>query len=152
MKEYLLSVFAICTVVGLVSFLSHGKLRSAERIVLGIITLYVILSPLPSAIKNFDVDDFFSFDTDGVGEQGGDISEVAEEAFARGVALAVAEEFSLEASDIRVRVEGFDFEKMSAERIRVTLSGRASTADYRAVEEYLNKQQFGRCEVEIEIG
>lgn len=151
MREYLLSVFAICLVASLVGFFSQGRLRSTEKIVIGIITLYVVISPIGSAVKNFDPDDIFSFDIPST-ETGGNVSAVAEEAFARGIAVAVAEEFSLKASDIRVKTQGFDFEKMSAERIKVTLSGGAVTSDYRAIESFLNKQQFGRCEVEIEIG
>ena len=152
MKAYLLSVFAICLVASLLGFLSHGRFRSIEKITIGVIMLYVILSPLPSAIRSFDPNDFFSFELPGDVEYEGDAYAVAEEAFGRGVALAVAEEFSLDVSDIRVKTDGFDFEKMYAERIKVTLSGKAAGADHRAIESFLNKQEFGRCEVEIEIG
>lgn len=151
MKGYLLSVFAICVVAALLGFLSHGRLRSTEKIVIGIIMLYVLLSPLSTAIKNLDPNDIFSFDIPS-SENMGNASAVAEEAFGRGIAVAVAEEFSLEVSNIRVKTDGFDFEKMSAERIKVTLSGKAAAADHRAIESYLNKQNLGRCEVEIEIG
>jgi hypothetical protein len=75
-----------------------------------------------------------------------------EEFFADGVALAVAEKFSLDRDDIRVSLRNFNIENMSAERIRLTLSGVAALADYKAVERYVNSLDIGECDVEIEIG
>ena len=82
----------------------------------------------------------------------GEVDAVAEEAFAEGIARAVASKFSLPEEDIRVTVQGFDFSSMSAERIRIFLSGRAALADYKQIEKYINEQQMGECECEIEIG
>ena len=152
MKEYMISVFAICVAVGLFGFLSHGRLRSAERVTMGIIVLWVIISPLSSAVKNIDFDDLGFSDVGQLPELNGGYSAVAEEAFGRGIILLVADEFSLDPSDMRVKITGFDPETMSAEKIRLILGGGAAMADYRAVESFLNKQNLGKCEVEIEIG
>lgn len=148
----MISVFAICVAVGFFGFISHGRLRSAERVTMGIIMLWVIISPLSSAVKNIDFNNLGFSDVIDLPETDGGYSAVAEEAFGRGIILLVAEEFSLNASDMRVKISGFNPETMSAEKIRLTLVKNAAMADYRAVESFLNKQNLGKCEVEIEIG
>ena len=152
MKGYFLAVFAVCVITGLFGFLSQGRLRSAERIAMGIITLYVIIAPLSDLVRNTDPEDLFATKIPTVGEVEGGYEEVAEAAFERGIRLAVAEEYSLKADNIRVQTEGFSFEDMRAERIRVILRGDAALSDYREIESFLEKQEFGECEVEIEIG
>jgi sugar/nucleoside kinase (ribokinase family) len=45
-----------------------------------------------------------------------------------------------------------DFENMNAEKIKITLSGRAVFADYRRIEEYIEKNGLGECEVNVSFG
>ena len=108
--------------------------------------LYII------ALSDMDIDSIFDKITLPEQELEGGYSEVAEEAFSEGIARAVAEEFSLNKENIRVKIRGFDFENMRADSITVILSGRSVTADYRAIEKYFNGLDVGVCKVEIEIG
>ena len=151
MSEYAFSVFAICLVGGVLSLLCHGS-GMGERIVLGIVTLYIIISPLAGGLSSIDIDRWMdSLKGESVQVAPGYLG-VVEESFADGIALAVAEKFSLDRDNIRVSLRNFDIENMSAERIRVTLSGVAALADYKAVERYVNSLDLGECDVEIEIG
>lgn len=148
MSEYALAVFGICLVVGICLALSNGS-GKAQSLALGIITLWVILSPLGDMIEHFDPN---SLDVD-IPEYGsGEIDMIIEDAFADGICTAVADKFSLDTDDIRVRLYGFDKEEMRAEKIMIILSGRAALSDYKAVEKYINSLEVGEGNVEIEIG
>ena len=148
MSEYALAVFGICLVVGICLALSNGS-GKAQSLALGIITLWVILSPLGDMIEHFDPN---SLDVD-IPEYGsGELDALIEDAFADGICTAVADKFSLDTDDIRVRLYGFDKEKMRAEKIMIILSGRAALSDYKAVEKYINSLEVGEGNVEIEIG
>ena len=151
MNEYVLTVFAVCVITGVLGLISYGSGR-AEKLALGVITLYIIIAPLVSALSDMDIDSIFDKITLPEQELEGGYSEVAEEAFSEGIARAVAEEFSLNKENIRVKIRGFDFENMRADSITVILSGRSVTADYRAIEKYFNGLDVGVCKVEIEIG
>ena len=111
----------------------------------GVFQNYVTASVPLFVDSVFDVE----YDSSIIGEG---YEAVAEEAFSRGVASAVADEFSLDEKNLRVELYGFDFENMKAERIRVILSGRAALADYKGIEKYVNGLDIGVCECEIEIG
>ena len=148
MSEYALAVFGICLVVGICLTLSYGSSK-AQSLALGIITLWVILSPLSDMIEHFDPN---SLDVV-IPEYGsGEIDVLLEDAFADGICNAVADKFSLNREDVRVRLYGFDKEKMRAEKIMIILSGRAALSDYKAVEKYINSMEVGEGNVEIEIG
>lgn len=151
MSEYAISVFAICLVGGVGLTLSYGQGR-AERLAVGIIILCVILAPLVESISHFDPDGWLSeIDIPENGE-GTELGGVIEDAFADGIAKAVAEKFSLDSEDIRVRLYDFDQTSLRAEKIRIILSGRAALADYKAIEKYIDGMEIGECDVEIEIG
>lgn len=148
MSEYALAVFGICLVVGICLALSNGS-GKVQSLALGIITLWVILSPLGDMIEHFDPN---SLDVDIPEYSSGEIDMIIEDAFAEGICTAVADKFSLDPDDIRVRLYGFDKEKMRAEKIMIILSGRAALSDYKAVEKYINSLEVGEGNVEIEIG
>lgn len=152
MKEYALSIFAICLVGGVLSLISHRSFSSAQRFVFGVILLYVALSPTVELARKIDPDDITNvFDTT-VQTPEYSFESVAEQGFGDGIIMAVSDEFSLDKKDIRINIDGFDFENMRADRIRLVLSGSAAFSDYRAVESYVNKMNAGECVVEIEIG
>ena len=151
MNEYALTVFSVCVITGVLGLVSYGSGR-AEKLALGVITLYIIIAPLVSELGNIDIDSLFDKTTMPEYELEGGFSQVAEDAFAEGIAKAVAEEFSVDLENIRVKIRGFDFENMRAEQITVILSGRSVAADYRSIEKYLNDLDVGVCRVEIEIG
>ena len=151
MMRYALGIFAVCLVCGLATLLSHSSGR-AERIALGIISLYIIVSPIADGLSHFDADDWLGSLPAVDGEIDSEYTALLEEAFTDGIRSCVAEKYSLDKADVRVRVYGFDSSRLSAERIRVILSGGAIIADYKAVEKYLNSLGLGECDVEIEIG
>lgn len=151
MSEYMIGVFAVCLVSGVMTLLSHSS-GKMEKVAIGLISLYIIISPIADSFKHFDVDDWLSSLSGESYEIESGYGEMLESAFAEGVERAVAEKFSLDREHIRARVYGFDSEKLWAEKIRVTLSGTAALADYKAVEKYLNSLGIGECELEIEIG
>ena len=151
MSEYAVGVFLISALVGMLSHLSYGGRSDISKLALSVLMLYVVVAPLADMVKNTDFKSLFEVDyneeiiTDGY-------EGIAEDAFAKGIESAVADKFSLSEDNIRVRVVGFDFENMRAEKIQVILSGRAALADYKSIEKYLNGLNVGVCECEIEIG
>jgi hypothetical protein len=152
-RQYAVTVFAVCVISGVLERLSFGGKKDISRLALAVITLYVIISPLASVLGNLDFDNALP-SPDG---QYGEITEegyytVAEKSFAQGIERAVEEKFYLQRGTVRASVEGFSFEKMRAEKIKLTLLDGALWADYQAVENYVNSLEIGKCEVEIEIG
>lgn len=152
MKEYALTVFVICVITGVLERISFGGRKDISKIALSVITLYVIASPLASAVENLDFDTVF--DTEKIYGEGSDAgcSDVAEKSFAQGIEWAVEDKFYLDRGTVKVTLEGFSFEKMRAEVIKVTLLKGALWVDYQAVESYVNSMEIGKCEVDIEIG
>ncbi len=150
MTEYALTVFAICAITGVLGLLSYGSGR-AEQISLAVITLFIIVSPVVSAAGSFDMDNWLgALDTPDIDADSG-YSQAIEESFAEGIVLLVADKFSLNKEDIRVKPHGFDPRNMRADNIKVILSGRAALADHKAIEVYLDRLDMGDFSVEINI-
>lgn len=150
MSGYAISLFLICLTVGVFLSLCYGRGRG-ESLALGIILLSVIITPIADGLIDFDGEIPGKIEIpDGIGQEG--IDSVIEEAFADGICSAVEEKFSLDRENIRVRLYGFDKDSLTADRIRVILSGGAALADYKAVEKYIDGLGVGDCEVEIELG
>ena len=151
MTEYALAAFGILALCGTLSLLSYGSGR-AETAALAIVCLFTLLSPVAEAVRSFDpgevVDKITIPDIDA--ESGYD--RVIEDAFADGIASAIADKFLINKENIRIRLYNFNSKNMSADSIRVILSGRAALADSIAIEKYLDGLSVGDCEVEIEIG
>lgn len=147
MNNYALCVFVTTAILSVARIVGY-KSGNMERLALGIICAYVILSPL----RGFSADRLDSLLTppDISIENGAEA--VLEDAVAEGVASAVSAEFSLKKADISVRLFGFDSENMKAEKIEIILSGSALTADYRSIESFVNKMEIGECRVEISFG
>lgn len=148
MSEYAIGVFVISAVVGVCSHISYKGKSDPSHLALAVVLLYVLVSP----IRDMTLDGSFvgvEYDKSIIGDG---YEGVAEQAFAGGILSAIADKFSLDEEDLRVEIDGFDFEKMKAERIRVILSGKAAFADNKGIEKYVNKLEIGVCECEIEIG
>lgn len=156
MNTYAASVIVTAALTSLALALSYkegSESNTAVRAAMTVMLLYVTVIPLFGVIKNFDADELFSLPTASESEYTSAIGEVAEDAFCSGIVLFVADEFSLEKDDISVMVTGFNKDEMTAEKISVTLRGRAAaSADFRAVREKIEKNGLGKCEVKIEIG
>ena len=140
----MIGVFLIATIVSMLRLIGYRS-GVSERLALGIICVYVVLSP----IKNLTVDsldDFFDIPEieteDGAGQ-------ILEDALSTGIARSIADEFSLKPDNISVNLFDFDKESMTAGRIEIILSGSAVTADYRLIEAFVNEMNIGDCRVEI---
>ena len=151
MNEYFISVFVICTVTGILGLLSYNNKNGAERAALGIILLFVVLSPISEIITSFNSEDFDPENilADMQPETG--LSEALAAALCDGICRAVGEEFSLDDGELTATVYGFDVKNMKAEKIRILLTGRAALSDSKAIKEFVEKMEVGECEVRIEL-
>ena len=149
MSEYAVAVFSILFISGVLSLLSYGSGR-AEKTAVGIITAFVILSPVISLVSELDISGVIDMVTNGAYESDADPSVVAEEAFAEGIKSAVAEKFLLNKEDISLKINGFDMENMRCSEIVIFLSGSAMLGDYRGIRTYINSLGMGECRVEIQ--
>lgn len=150
MNGYTLGVFIVCLVFGSISLLSESE--GKERLLTAILTLWLILSPLASLLSMGEGENILATLKPPESEVGEEYLIAVEEAFCEGIISLVAEEFELDRSDVRVSLSSFDARKMSAEKIRITLSGKAVIADYKAIEKRINELNLGEANVEIEIG
>ena len=152
MSAYFISVFGICATVGILGLLSYNEKNGAEKGALGIILLYVVLSPIANELgeltaNGFDVESLIgSIDSDS------GYSEITEEALCNGISLAIASEFSVSEEDVLVRIFNFDFEGMRGDTVRVLLSGRAALSDNKAIKKFVDEMGVGECEIEIRLG
>lgn len=150
MTKYPLIIFTACLVFGIISLLIDGDIGA--KLVLGVLTVWIILSPMSSLLSKIENGDFISSVKPPQSEIDSEYFALIEDAFADGIRKAAADEFDLDETDVRISLSGFDAQKMKAEKIRITLSGRAIIADYKAIESYINKMNLGECYVEIEVG
>ena len=144
MKAYVIGVFLIATIVSMLRLIGYRS-GVSERLALGIICVYVVLSP----IKNLTVDSLDNlFDIPEIETEDG-AGQMLEDALSTGIARSIADEFSLKIENISVNLFDFDKESMTAGRIEIILSGSAVTADYRLIEAFVNEMNIGECRVEI---
>ena len=75
-------------------------------------------------------------------------------AFEDGIAEYIADEYGVSRDNVAVFVDGFDMGSLTAERIYVTLSGRAALIDCKSVEKRLCDEftRGGECEVTLKLG
>ena len=151
MSEYAISIFTILFISGALSLLCYGS-GKAEKTAIGIITAFVIISPIITSLKNIDIDSVLDSFTGGSYESDVDPSNVAKEAFSEGIKTAVSDKFLINKENISVKCVGFDMKKMTAEEIVIFLSGSAVTSDYRGIQSYVNSLGLGGCRVEIQLG
>lgn len=151
MGEYAIAVFAVSAVVSVLGYFAYRK-SAAVASALAVLILYAVLAPVIEYLAKFDVNDIYSEIEGASGEYGEEYIAVTRDALSDGIRRLVCEKYSLSVENVRVLLEGFDFDSMKAERIRIILSGKAITADRLGIAEYINKYEWGRCEVEIEIG
>lgn len=148
MTLYFAQVFAVSALLGLLSAVSFDKNNKVYRFAFSVLLLYVVILPLGDiSVEDFELDNITS-DYEDVGEY----EEVARDAFVSGIRRLVSDKYSLKEENVRVLIEGFDFQNMKAEKIRIILSGGAVFSDYKSIERYINETNIGECTVEIEIG
>ena len=151
MKEFLSTVFIISILSGILESLTHQSVKNSTRALIGIVTLFLLLNPIRETFLGVDFSDM-TLPTLPDSEISEEYSGYVREAFESGIAMAVADRFGLDESNIRVKVTGFDGQMMRAESIRISLSGVAALSDYRAIRDYINNMKIGECTVETDIG
>ena len=150
---YVISVVFASVLVALGGYISYGSASRTVKAATYIILLYVITTPIISLLSGFeDISLDGGFDFDDVVYDDESFSETACEAFTEGICALVASEYKLSGDDIAVYVFDFDFEKMRAGKIRIILSGRAVSADFRSIENFVAESGLGECEVKIDFG
>ena len=152
MNEYAVSVFLLSAILGVLSFLIYREgADKTSRFAFLVLLLYTVSTPLAGLIGELEGALDFSPE-DFVGEEmGDDYLRVTEEAFASGVKKLIATEFSLKEESFDVHITGFEFEKMSAEKIKVILSPSCAFTDVVRLEKFVDAYGIGRCEVCFEI-
>ena len=111
-----------------------------------------ILLPIVDIIKDngliLDADDYI-----------GEIEEYQSDtavkwAFEDGICEYIASEYRVDRSEVTVTADGFDLSTLRAQRIYVTLSGRAALLDYKEIESEiaLKFTGGGECEVSVKVG
>ena len=151
MEEYLISIFAVSAVTAILGLITYKGGDGVIKFAFAVLVLYTALAPISKAVDGFDkLQGGFIIPMPELGE--GEYESVAREAFCNGVKEYICSELSLDTGDVAVSASGFDFEKMRAELIKVTLSGRAAFADRIKIEELVGAAGLGECEVQIEIG
>ena len=145
MGEYLLSLISLAIVFDVLEYLSAEKYKGITRAALGLLLTVAVIAPIPGLIADIKGDLVFS----DVGDLQGDDIRLA--AFSEGIASYIASEFDLSADDVSIEVIEFDPTEMRAEKILITLSGRAAIANYKQIESAVDKLDLGDAEVKIEI-
>ena len=150
MTEYFYSLMLVALLVSVLSFISYKEGEGASRFALGVIMTAAVLLPLLKIIPSVDFDRII----EEIKQEASGVpiySERCEEAIEEGIARAVCEEFSLSDGSAAVSLSGFDFENMRAEKIKLTLSGRAVFADLEKIEKFVLGLGLGDCEVSVEL-
>ena len=152
MREYFLSVIAVSLLSALLGFLTYGgACERAVRAAAGVILIYTVCMPLGDFLADFSPGEL-SVDVSAEVEVGSsEFFEVAKDSFEKGVKNYVSEQFRLASDEVYVSAAGFDYEKMTAERIFVVLSGRAALADCARIRQTVEDAGLGECEVNIKI-
>ena len=149
MRGFGLLVFGVCAVVGVLSLVSYKQGDGMRKFAFSVLMFAAIAAPLVSLVRNFDLGEELPDTLPG--EYGELYAEVAEEAFCDGLLREVSLRFGIPTGAAELSIYGFDFEKMSAERVKITLSGSAAIADTRAIKEYIEGFGIGECEVRIRL-
>lgn len=154
MKEYFISVIFMSFAAGLASLVSYpSAMEKCSKAAISLLVMFIVITPLLSLVGSIGNIDFDELKENIITEDGeGEYIKTAEEAFELGIKRLLLDKYGLSGDEVSVFLIGFDFEKMRAEKIKITLSGRAALADYRSIEEYVEKNNLGECEVNISLG
>lgn len=151
MGEYLISLISVGALSGIASLVSYGKEQTrTEKFAVAVILVFSVISPLVSLVSDFEGFDFSDFEAPEL-EGGSSYGEAGREAFELGIKRLVASEWGIEEGKILVAAENFDFNTMTAGKIRITLLGKAAGVDYKEVEKYIEDAGLGACEVSYAI-
>ena len=153
LKEYFAGVLALCALVSVALGVAHPRLKKVVSFAAGILIISAIMLPLIDIIHSLGSDNVLGEILEGVDfEDKGD--NAIEMAFEKGLAEHVALKYGVDVECVDVMVDGFDIECLRAERIYVTLTGKAALIDYKRLEAELSENFTlgGECEVSLNIG
>lgn len=145
MGEYLLSITTLAISFDLLEIMSAERYKALTRAAVSLILIMAIITPLPSLIGKIQGDLDFSM---GDSVEGEDIRLAS---FEEGIAGYIASEFDLLREEVEVEAINFNSNVMKAEKILITLTGRAVFANYKSIEKAVNQLGLGVAEVKIEI-
>ena len=145
MGEYLLSITTLAISFDLLEIMAAERYKALTRAAVSLILIMAIITPLPSLIGKIQGDLDFSM---GDSIEGEDIRLVS---FEEGIRGYIASEFDLLREEVEVEAINFNSNGMNAEKILITLTGRAVLANYKSIEKAVNQLGLGVAEVKIEI-
>lgn len=147
LKEYVFGLFLLTSLLAVAVPMISYKENGAVKFATGVLVLYAALIPLTSLDLNLDIESLLPE----VSTDGAEYETTAKEALEGAIRDAVAKEFSLDAQNVTVELSGFEFEKMRAARVSVTLRGGAIINSYEKIEKFVTALGCGECEVRVEI-
>ena len=152
LKVYFTDVMYLSIFIALAVGISHPRLRKSTSFGAGVLFICIILLPLVDIIRDIDVkintEDYLeNIDT-------GFTDDALETAFEEGIREYISSGYHVDKELVTVMADGFDLEYMRAERIYVTLCGKAATLDYKRIESVIEKEftNEGKCEVSLRLG
>ena len=152
LKVYFGDVMYLSVFIALAVGISHPRLKRSISFGAGVLIICAILLPLVDIIKDIDIKIDIEDYLENIETNLSD--DALEMAFEEGIREYISGEYKVDKDLITVMADGFDFECMRAERIYVTLVGRAAMLDYKMIESVVEKEfnKEGECEVSLRLG
>lgn len=154
MGEFFVSISLISLILGALSFLSYpsGHERSVKCAIMILLLYSVILCGGSLALSLGDGEAWHPIGEVETGIYGDEYERLSRESFSSGIKRALGEKFGIADECVMVYVEGFDSSLMRAKKIEITLTGVGVAADFRGIENYIEENGLGECEVKIYAG
>lgn len=151
LREYFSEIIILMTFAAILLGIAHPKLKGATSYSIGVLIICVILLPLVDIIRDFDTKSMF--DSINMDIEYDITDDMIEASFEEGISEYIAQKHGVDKSCVTVMADGFDMERLRAERIYVTLSGRAVFLDYKKIEDEVRSEftNGGECEVSLKI-
>lgn len=152
LKAYFGDVMYLSVFIALAVGISHPRLKRSISFGAGVLIICVILLPLVDIIKDIDIkidaEDYLENIETNLSD------DALEMAFEEGIREYISGEYKVDKDLITVMADDFDLECMRAERIYITLVGRAAMLDYKMIESVVEKEftKEGECEVSLRLG
>ena len=153
LKEYFIGVLSLGVLIAIALGVSHPRLKSSVTFGAGILIISAIMLPLVDIIKDIDIENSLDKLLNQY-EYEGKTDDAIEAAFEDGVAEYIADRYGVDVSSVTVMADEFRLDDISADRIYVSLSGKAALLDYKKIEREIAAEftKGGECEVSISIG
>lgn len=145
MGRYIFSIIALAIIFDISEMISADRYRTLTRAGVSLLLVMAIVTPLPGLINEIKGGlDFSDLENSADGD-------IRYEAFVSGLQEYISSEFDLSREDVAVEAIGFSEVDMRAEKILITLSGKAALANYKRIESSIDQLGLGEAEVKIEI-